>query len=176
MRSPTTNRFWLKFPTFQSNDLLQFPAKLNAAVGGSESRFFAYPSVHRPITLWGHSPPQDGKYYIIFSLSREDAQKMRTQCGKFLNRKLFPCRMRGRRLGTTLMCDRYTVGITPRPGLVAYGDGRVINADRGPHIRRTITSSNLLLYERRKKDVKTQHDGKFALCQVSTTQFKISLH
>ena len=29
-RDPTTNRFWLKFPTFQVNDLLQFPAKLNA--------------------------------------------------------------------------------------------------------------------------------------------------
>ena len=51
--------------------------------------------------------------------------------------------MRGRRLGTTLMCDRYTVGITPRPGLVAYGDGRVVNTDP---IRISVALSQAVIY------------------------------
>ena len=43
------------------------------------------------------------------------------------------------------MCAGYAVGITPRPGLAAYGDGRVVNADRDPHIRRTTINKSSLI-------------------------------
>ena len=43
------------------------------------------------------------------------------------------------------MCVGYAVGITPRPGLAAYGGGRVVNADRDPHIRRTTINKSSLI-------------------------------
>ena len=41
MHNPTTNRLSMKFPTFQSNDLLQLPAKSNVRVA-----FAAFATTH----------------------------------------------------------------------------------------------------------------------------------